>query len=1431
MVSTYTFAQSSGTFSTITGGTQLGNGDLDNQTYTVNLPTPFWFSGAYRSTAYVSANGFITFGLAPSGTNYTPISSNAGYAGAISAFGADIETLGSGSNREIRWQQTGDEIIFQWRRFRRNGVTEEFRFQIRLNTANGQISTVYQLDSGPGNGTSQQPEVGLRGSEISTSLHRNNRRVESGTETWATSLGGNAFNSKMRFTGSNPAKSFADGQTYTWTPPCMSPQASVIPGATDCAAGTFSVQVQVTALGGADNVDIIASPGGTLHSGVGLGTYVCGPFANGTPVSLMVHHTGNSACDLALGSFVNNVNCMANGACLSSPYMAIPDNGCGSGTALNAGIQISGFNTSLGTSVDLQSVELIVAHTNRSDLQIKLTSPTGQSRNLILNRGGSGDNFGNPSSCPSGSLTLDDNAASAISAVSGTSPTGSYRPEQTLAGFTGDPNGVWIVSICDNSNGTSGTLRHARLNFCDRPGAATASQVTDCLTNTFSVTVNVTAVHSAGVSIVATPGGTLQSNIGTGSYTVGPFANGTPVALKLSAPDACDLSIGSFVNNMDCIVNGQCYGATALPQIPDNGCGSNNYYEAGIAISGEPTSLGNAPLQARLESVDLIVAHTYRGDLRVHLVSPTGQQRDLFLRKPATSAGGDNLGDPSNCPGAILKLKDGAAALSTMNGSNNSVTGTFAPEQPLSDLTGDPNGTWIIRICDAAAQDVGRLRYVKLNFVTLDCAGTPDGPVLPGTACDDGNACTVNDVLSATCVCTGTFQDTDGDSTCDANDGCPYDPDKTAPGICGCGTADTDTDLDGTADCNDGCPEDPEKTTPGVCGCGTADTDTDLDGTADCMDGCPGDPDKISPGICGCDTPDTDTDSDGLADCEDPCPEDTNNGDSDGDGTLDCYDNCPLDPAKVNPGACGCGNPDTDSDGDGYVDCLDGCPNDPTKIGPGVCGCGTPETDTDGDGLLDCVDQCPLAPGQAGSPCDDGDPSTINDMLGADCACSGTPMEQPVTLQLTTDNDAASTSWEIVPAGGGAAVCAGDGYPNNSTQTIPCTLPDGCWSLRIHDAAMDGMCCMNGNGGYVLRAPDGGRIIDAAGTGIFGATAQETLGFCLPIGTNRITPSRCDREDYLPHDFIQAVPDPAVRAQYGVGDQTDDGYQFWFFNPNGGYSRRILVSHANSSYIFPYGQDRCSYLRLNTMVSYPLPLNTLLNVRVRSVINGAYTEFGPACRLKIDTQGNCPLTQLRPDAGPYMSCGLTGVLINGSTTLYAIPVSGANRYFFEFSKPGYTRNITMPTSSLNLTRWYTWPLEYNSTYNVRVKASYDDGVTYCPFGPSCTVSTASGPQGMAQEAEERGIGGFGTVGILKIWPNPNANGLLHVGLGGLGHGAHDVQVDIINMLGTTVQKERLNVDGDELNTVMRLNGGITAGTYTVRVVIGREIWTERLVIQ
>ena len=276
----------------------------------------------------------------------------------------------------------------------------------------------------------------------------------------------------------------------------------------------------------------------------------------------------------------------------------------------------------------------------------------------------------------------------------------------------------------------------------------------------------------------------------------------------------------------------------------------------------------------------------------------------------------------------------------------------------------------------------------------------------PGSDCDDGNASTINDQIGGDCACAGTVVD------CNDNDPCTLD--SYDGGQC-VHAALPDGDGDGACDLIDECPMDPAKVVPGPCGCGTPDVDTDADGLADCIDSCPAAVGQVGS---SCDDGDTQTINDHLlADCtcagtpvncddQNACTSDLFNGnqcihtalpDSDGDGVCDGADGCPSDPLKLAPGICGCGSPDIDSDGDLVYDCVDGCPTDPLKTAPGACGCGSPDTDGDGDAIADCVDNCPTLPGVQGSACDDGNASTVNDVLDTQCVCVGQPLNDACT--------------------------------------------------------------------------------------------------------------------------------------------------------------------------------------------------------------------------------------------------------------------------------------------------------------------------------------------------------------------------------------------------------------------------------------------------
>jgi len=551
----YSFAQSSGAWTSITGGTRLNvtNNAFDDQVYTVTIPE-FFFDGSYYTTMYVSANGFITFGTAPAGNNYTPLSSNAGYAGAISVFGVNLANATSGT-REIRYEQVGNELVVQWRGARRSGMTETIDLQIRLHTVTGAI--VFRYNNSTPAGVGAYPQVGLRGPNNTFATNVNNRAVEAASPgpgyTWANSATGTTNGSECRYNNAQAGRSPDNGQTYTWTPVCIPPAAAATVVA-DCATNTYTIQVDVTNLGSAANVNIQSPVGTNAHTGVGTGSYTIGPIAIGTSRTVRIVHTGSATCNVDLGTFNSTVSCITNGTCLPNPYLSIPDGGCASNNAREAGIAISGFNNTLGTNVDLQSLELIVAHASRGQLQVRLTSPTGQSRNISVSNGGNNDNIGNTGSCPGGAVVFRDDAATAFSAANGNNPTGPYRPDQTLAAFTGDPNGVWTVTICDGTGGTTGTLRYAKLNFCDRPViTATTSNSPSCTADQLSLGVTATGT---GLTYAWTGTGTFSPNATSANVTVSGAATGN---YSVTVSNGCS----NLVENFAVVVNPSPTGVTA----------------------------------------------------------------------------------------------------------------------------------------------------------------------------------------------------------------------------------------------------------------------------------------------------------------------------------------------------------------------------------------------------------------------------------------------------------------------------------------------------------------------------------------------------------------------------------------------------------------------------------------------------------------------------------------------------------------------------------------------------------------------------------------------------------------------------------------------------------------------------------------------------
>ena len=519
--------------------------------------------------------------------------------------------------------------------------------------------------------------------------------------------------------------------------------------------------------------------------------------------------------------------------------------------------------------------------------------------------------------------------------------------------------------------------------------------------------------------------------------------------------------------------------------------------------------------------------------------------------------------------------------------------------------------------------------------------------------------------------------------------------------------------------------------------------------------------------------------------------------------------------------------------------------------------------DTDGDGFGDpnvsvdaceqptgfvasADDTCPAVPGVIGSICSDGDPNTINDVLNSSCQCLGTPVGgsgTQVVLELRSNNGA-QVSWEILNAGS-SVVCSGDNYPVIATIiTDFCELPDGCYRLRVLDSGNDGFGLGGGyqlrlTGSYPLGTPLASnviRIIDNLGnftSGSVSAIGNGPNAFCLPMSGQAPLYASRDKMDWVAGQYIVSEADADVSAQWQVGDQTDDGYEFWFFDPNGSYSFRRFRNHATNDGFANVGATRACHARINGwLASNHVPANRLMNVRIRARVNGVNKAWGPAFRFMIDpVAAACPRTKLMDDPNnPFLSCNQTRNW-GPNNYLHARPVSGANRYQFRFrTAEGFNRVITSNSYFVQL-NWATQPLVPGTTYDVDVRISRDGGATWCvsgiSWGESCTLTIAAGAAqgGSANLATPTLEGGLG------MWPNPNNGELLTVRLTGIAEGVRTVAVDIFDLTGKRVVGREVAVsEGGSLCSVLELNGQLATGVYLVSLTAGSERYTQRLVV-
>ena len=194
-------------------------------------------------------------------------------------------------------------------------------------------------------------------------------------------------------------------------------------------------------------------------------------------------------------------------------------------------------------------------------MDISLTSPAGTNIDLSSDNGSSGDSY-------TGTMFEDNGPDGPI--TGGIAPfIGTYSPEEPLSTFCGEnADGDWILAVCDDADGDTGTLNSFSITFassticsCTAATATGAVELT-CPATAASIEVDITDLGSASSLIISNSlNATTVSAPAIGPYSLTGFAigDGTVTITVADAADATcfttfdvDIPDGCPPDNNDC---------------------------------------------------------------------------------------------------------------------------------------------------------------------------------------------------------------------------------------------------------------------------------------------------------------------------------------------------------------------------------------------------------------------------------------------------------------------------------------------------------------------------------------------------------------------------------------------------------------------------------------------------------------------------------------------------------------------------------------------------------------------------------------------------------------------------------------------------------------------------------------------------------------
>ena len=177
-------------------------------------------------------------------------------------------------------------------------------------------------------------------------------------------------------------------------------------------------------------------------------------------------------------------------------------------------------------------------------------------------------------------------------------------------------------------------------------------------------------------------------------------------------------------------------------------------------------------------------------------------------------------------------------------------------------------------------------------------------------------------------------------------------------------------------------------------------------------------------------------------------------------------------------------------------------------------------------------------------------------------------------------------------------------------------------------------------------------------------------------------------------------------------------------------------------------------------------------------------------------------------------------------------VCGGDKWEWTFTEVGQLPIVHTRNSSNRYLRLSSVAgLSPGVSYDVTVRAGYPNGAFTASSTVECIqivgaapgVIAAGGPVVDQDEAVTRDL----EVVSAAIYPNPNNGNVLNINLNGVEDSV--VLVDIVNMMGATVERVQLNAANGNVNEMIAID--LASGVYLVNIQVNGEVLTERLIVQ